>query len=589
MADDKVEWNVEDLLLGRTTQELEDSIKDNVKIFTKYRDQLKDTITAERLKEIIELKQTIIFDLEGLQDYYGMQFTINTKDQNVLAKMTYYDQLSLDLGNQMLFFSLWFMHLNDEKAQALIEDPLLQDYKYYLTSIRKAKPYTKDEATEQIINIKDITSGSHSQLYDILTNNFSYEFEGKKGLTQDELKKHVFDHDPKKRKEAYEKLFVPYKENDALLTELYKNVVLDWDNESMKIRGYETPISVRNNANDIDNEAVHALMQAVRKHSKVFTEYFALRKKINEHYGAEYENSRYHIYAPFAGETKKEYSYTESKKLVLETYKQFDTRFYEAAQAIFDANHVHSHPQPNKRSGAFCSYLGGLIKPYIFLNHNGSTRDVFTMMHEFGHGIHGVLAEKQQPLMMHAALPMAETASIMGEMILASRLLQESQDEKEKIGLLMQLLDNEWASITRQVYFAVFEEIAHEKIREGATKEELDTIYMDLLKEQFGEDMDIPEIYKHEWNYIPHIHHTPFYVYAYAWGNLLVLTLYDEYKKQGQPFVEKLVDLLAAGGSKRPQDLLLDLGMDATQESFWERGFSIIEEQIKELKEISKQ
>lgn len=586
MVDDKVEWNVEDLLRGRTIEALEQTVKEDVKKFSAQRKVLTDAITPEKLKEIIELKQKIIFDMEGLQDYYGMQFTINTKNEKVLAKMTYYDQLSSDLGNEMLFFSLWFMHLDDTVAEKLVNAPALKEYQYYLQLVRKAKPYTKDEETEKIITIKDITSGAYGQLYDILTNGFHYDFDGKKEITQDELKTYVYDHDPEKRAAAYEKIFEPYVEHQTLLTEIYKNVVLDWDNESMKIRGYKTPISVRNTSNDIDQAAVEALTKTIRKHNAFFQDYFKLRRDINHKFGAKYENSRYHIYAPFAGESKKEYSYTQAKELVLDTYKQFDERFYTAAKAIFDANHVHSHPQKNKQSGAFCSYLGGLIKPYVLLNHNGSVRDVFTMMHEFGHGIHGVLAEKQQPMMMHAAIPMAETASIMGEMILADRLLTESKDEKEKISILMHLLDNEWASITRQIYFAVFEEEAHEKIRAGATREELDNTYKELLKEQFG-DMTIPEVYKNEWSYLPHMHHTPFYVYAYAWGNLLVLVLYDKFKQEGKPFIEKLVNLLAAGGSKRPQELLADLGMDPTQESFWEGGFNIIKEQMVRLKEIT--
>ena len=585
MAEEKAIWDLKDMLRGRTTEQLEQEVKQDVEKFKTLRNSLNENITPAAIKDIITLKEKIIFDMEGLQDYYGLNFTVNTKDQTTLAKMTYYGQLATDLGNEMIFFALWFMHLDDKNAKRIMNDKEVKDYQYYLESIRKAKPYTKDEETEKILSIKDITSGAYSQLYDILTNGFHYEFDGKKELTQDELRKYVFDTDPEKRKGAYQKLFEPYVEHQTLLTEIYKNVVLDWDNEALKIRGYASPLSVRNISNDIDDTAIKALMSTVRKHNKLFQEYFALRRDINKKYGADYENSRYHIYAPFAGESKKEYSYSQAKELVLDTYKKFDERFYNAAQAIFDANHVHSHPQKDKRSGAFCSYLGGLIKPYVLLNHNGSVRDVFTMMHEFGHGIHGVLAEKQKPLMMHAPIPMAETASIMGEMILSERLLAESKSKEEKSTILMHLLDNGWASITRQIYFAVFEEQAHELIRKGATREELDLVYFALLKEQFGE-MKISEIYKHEWSYLPHMHHTPFYVYAYAWGNLLVLVLYDRYKKEGKPFIEKLVNLLAAGGSKRPQDLLAELGMDPTKESFWEGGFDVIKAQLEELKNL---
>ena len=228
------------------------------------------------------------------------------------------------------------------------------------------------------------------------------------------------------------------------------------------------------------------------------------------------------------------------------------------------------------------------VAPYLLLNHTDSLRDVSTMIHELGHGIHDIFAgEKQTDLERHASLTICETASVFSEMMLAERLLKECSNNNEKKYVLTQSLDNQYATIVRQAYFVIFEIYAHDAIMKGATKEELDEQYYVLLKEQFG-DMPIPEIFKHEWNYIPHIHESPFYCYAYAWGNLFVLALYDMYKKEGKPFIDKYVELLSAGGSDSPANLMKKLGIDAESEEFWQRGFNIIKEEVQELKKLVK-
>ncbi|MFP4523956.1 MAG: M3 family oligoendopeptidase [Candidatus Woesearchaeota archaeon] len=582
MADGDV-WNVDDVLLGRSVEGLEQECKDKTERFKRWREKLSDDVTPAELREALLLKQDLAVLMEGLQDYYGLQFTTNTQDQELLGRMTYVDQLSTDLGNEVMFFDLWFMHLPDGKAEELIKSGELEDFKYYLEEVRKLKPYTKSEEVERIISLKGMTGrGAFSSLYDVFTSDFTYELDGKK-LTQEEVKQYVFSTDPEKREEAYKELLRPYRAHETVLSEVYKNIVLDWNNEGLKIRGYESPIGVRNHANDIDREAVDALLETIRENVGLFKDYFKLRHDLHRKRGQTYAYNRYHVYAPF-DESEKTYSYDETKELVLGTFNRFDKRFHDAAKSVFDAGHVHSHPKKGKRPGAFCSYLGGLVKPYVLLNHTGKLRDVFTMMHELGHAVHGVFAEKQQPLLHHAALPMAETASIFAEMLLAERFLSEASDE-EKVSLLVHQLDNQWASITRQAYFVLFEQEAHEMVKRGATKDELKEKYMGLLEEQFG-DMEVPEEFRNEWNYIPHIHATPFYCYAYAWGNLLVLALYDQYRKEGGPFVEKYVKLLSAGGSKRPQDLLRELGMDPAKKEFWQRGFDVIKEEVERLKEL---
>lgn len=586
MADEKAVWDLSDILEGKTTEQIETELREKVETFKKVRNELSN-ISIQRFKEVILLKEDISTYFSKIKAYLEMKFFENTADSKTLGEMTKLEQTLTELSNELMFFSLWFIDLDDEKASRFIDAAELSNYKYYLKELRKSKPYTKSEEVEKIINIKSSTGGDATAgLFEIFTAEFKYDFEGEKNVPVEKITSNYASADPRLRKASYQTVLKRYKENKTVLSEIYKNIVLDWRNEAMTIRGYTSPISVRNLSNDVTDKSVKTMLDVVRANNKLFREYFKVKYEINKKNGDEYEFSRYHIYAPFKTELKGKYSYAKSKEIVLEAYKEFHPKFYEKAKEIFDANHVHSHPQLNKRSGAFCYGISPKDTAYILLNHSDTLMDVFTMIHEFGHGIHDELSRKQTSFNFHPPLVTAETASIFSEMMLSEKMLNASKSDKEKIYLLIRSIDHEWASIIRQAYFLYFEEFAHDNIHKGITKEELDEKYYELLKEQFG-DMEIPEEFKEEWNYIPHIHASPFYVYAYAWGNLFVLALFDMYKKEGEPFKEKYIKFLEAGGSKSPADLMKELGVDPEDKEFWQRGFNIISEQIEQLKDLN--
>ena len=581
-------WNIEPILAGKNFDMWLKEILLKVEQFKKYRTILNDKITPQKVLEIVKLEEDIAVSLGRLDAYYSLKFHANTKDSEALSKLGQLKNLNAQMNNDLIFFSLWFMHLEDNTASKLLSSKELQPYRYHLELTRKSKPFTKSEEIEQIIQLKDITGGNaYAELYNIITNNYTFEW-FKKNINKEEVVKYVRGEDPQLRQKAYDLLLGKYKEDSVVLSEIYKNIANDWCNDGIKIRGYTSSISIRNMNYDVSDKSVDTLLSSVRKNVKIFHEYFKLKHALNKSNGQKYPFSRYHLYAPFITKNKKNYSYDNTKKYVLETYNKFDKRFYDMASKIFADKHVHSHPTASKRGGAFCMGITKDLNPYILLNHTDTLRDVFVMMHEFGHGIHDVLAsQKQTELEKHASLTVAETASVFSEMILADRLLKESSDNEEKKQILVELLDNQFATIPRQSYFVIFEKYAHEVIMKGVTKEALDDKYYELLKEQFGE-MQIPDIFKHEWNYIPHIHESPFYCYSYAWGNLFVLSLYDMYRKEGAPFIEKYIELLRAGGSDSPSNLMKKLGVDPENEEFWQRGFNIIKQEVEELRKLSK-
>ena len=571
-------WNLEPILAGKSLDEWLKLISIQVDMFKEYRETLNNNINSQKVLEIVKLEETIAISLGRLEAYYTLKFSADTKNSESLAKMGQLKQIGAKISNELIFFNLWLIQLDDKIAKKIIESKELQRYKYHLESMRKEKPYTKSEEIEKIINIKDITGGDgYAELYNIITNNYMFEWFGKK-ISKEEITNFYRDKNPKFREKSYELILKKYMDESTVLAEIYKNVVMDWCNEGITIRGHVNSVNIRNTSYDVSDKSVEALLNVIRKNASIFSEYFKLKYAMNKSMGHKYPYSRYHLYAPFNVKTDKKYTYKESKKYVLDTYKKFDSRFFDRAKKIFDDKHVHSHPGDTKRGGAFCYSVTKDVAPYLLLNHTDSLRDVSTMIHELGHGIHDIFAgEKQTDLERHASLTICETASVFSEMMLAERLLKECSNNNEKKYVLTQSLDNQYATIVRQAY-------TEEHI---FTKEELDEQYYVLLKEQFG-DMPIPEIFKHEWNYIPHIHESPFYCYAYAWGNLFVLALYDMYKKEGKPFIDKYVELLSAGGSDSPANLMKKLGIDAESEEFWQRGFNIIKEEVQELKKLVK-
>jgi oligoendopeptidase F len=580
-------WDYNSALGEKTEKALITELKSKVKSFCDYRKKL-PTLTIKGMKDLLIAKEELLVVSSKIQGYYALRFFDNITNSEVLAKMTKFSQLSTDLSNETIFFSLWFMHLDNKKARQFLDAPELSEYKYFLEEIRKDKPYTKSEEVEKIISLKSITGAeAHNQVYELLTANFKFDFNKRKNLTQEEVAKNFYSKNPELREESYRVVLGKYQENKVILNEIYKNIVLDWSTEGLKIRGHKTPISIRNFANDIDDKIIETLLGVIRKNAKVFQEYFKLKYALNKKKGENYPFSRFHLYAPYANDNEAKYDFEKSKKIMLELFSSFDARFYEAAVEIIEKKNVHAYPKLNKKTGAYCFGLHNRETPFILLNHVGTLRDLFIMMHEFGHGVHYTLAKKQNNLVYDSSLPMSETASIFSEMMLATDLLKKSRNDEEKRSILIKLLDDQFASIIRQAYFVMFEIFAHNSIDRGLTEEELDKEYHQLLKEQFGE-MEVPELFDQEWHYIPHIHQSPFYCYAYAWGNLLVLALFAMYREEGEMFKEKYISLLEAGGSKSPVELLKSLGIDPAKEEFWGKGFTIIKDEIKELRKLNK-
>jgi len=295
---------------------------------------------------------------------------------------------------------------------------------------------------------------------------------------------------------------------------------------------------------------------------------------------------RYDVYAPVS-KSEKSYDFNAAAEMVLDSFNQFSPKVGQLAQRVFDDNHLDSQVRKGKRGGAFCSTLGPDLTPWVLVNYQGRADDVATLAHELGHAIHSMLAEHHSLFTQHSSLPLAETASTFGEMMLVDRLLAQESDPAVRRDMLFRQVDDSYATIMRQSFFALFEKQAHEMVQNNASVDELAAAYLENLKTQFGEAVEVSDEFKWEWVSIPHIYHTPFYVYAYAFGQLLVLSLYQQFKAEGEAFKPRYLQILAAGGSESPESILTKAGIDMHSAAFWQGGFDVISGLVDQLEKMA--
>ncbi|NWG08181.1 MAG: M3 family oligoendopeptidase [Chloroflexi bacterium] len=588
MAYALAKWNLGELYSSFDSPDLQaafDNVEEQVTSFEGVRNKLNPDMDAETFLQVVHASEGMTRIVNKIHAFTGLSFASNTQDQTAQTYMARVQQFAAEMQNRTLFFSLWWKEVDDKNAERLMS--AAGDYRYYLEAMRSFKPYTLSEAEEKIINIKDVTgSGALTTLYDAITNRYVFTLDvngDSKELTRGQLMAYVQGADPDLRAKAYQELYRVYGADGPILGQMYQTRARDWHNENIGLRKFSSPISVRNLGNDIPDEAVDALLGVARKNTKIFQRYFKLKaRQLGIPSG---QLRRYDIYAPVAKSDKK-FDYNDATRMVFESFRDFDPKIAEMAQRVFDQEHVDSEVRKGKRDGAFCWSVLPDMTPYVLLNYQGRARDVATMAHELGHAIHAMLASHHSTFTFHSSLPLAETASTFGEMMLTDKLLAEETDEAVRRDILFKQVDDAYATIMRQSYFALFEKQAHEMIQKNASVDELCAAYMDNLKEQFGDSVEIGDEFKWEWVSIPHIYHTPFYVYAYAFGQLLVFSLYRQFKAEGESFKPKYLKILAAGGSEAPAKILAEAGIDIRSAGFWQGGFDVLDKLVSELEKM---
>ncbi len=576
-------WSLNDLFPGIDSPKLENAFKQldgHVASFEKLRPQLKAEMPVSSFLEIVQDLEEGTRLANKLYSYAGLAFAANTQDQRIQALLGRIQQFMAEMENRTLFFSLWWKDLEPGDAQRLMDAS--GDYRYFLEVMRKYKPHTLSEAEEKIVNLKNVTGNNALvTLYHAITNRYTYRVEvaGEvKEMTRGELMSLVRQGDPDLRARAYQELYRVYAQDGSILGQMYQTLVRDWHTENLALRKFASPIAARNLGNDIPDEAVEALLKVAQKNAVIFQRFFRFKARL---LGME-KLRRYDLYAPVV-KSEKTYEFADAAKMVLESFSAFHPEFGKQARRVFDDQHMDSEVRKGKQSGAFCASVVPGMTPWVKLNYQGRADDVATMAHELGHAIHSMLAEKHSVFTFHSSLPLAETASTFGEMMLVDKLLSMETDEAVRRDLLFRQIDDAYATIMRQSFFALFEKQAHKMVEENASVDELAEAYLANLRTQFGDSVEIGEEFKWEWVSIPHIYHTPFYVYAYAFGQLLVLALYQQYKAEGENFKPRYLKLLSAGGSKAPAEICTEAGIDIRSEAFWQGGFDVLARLVNDL------
>jgi oligoendopeptidase F len=579
-------WSLKNLFPSLDSPELETAFKTleaQVADFEKIRPQLKPDIPAGSFVEILKDTEESTRLAHRIYVCAGLSFAANTQDQVAQTLLGRVQQFMAEMENRTLFFSLWWKDLDEANATRLMTAS--GDYRYYLEEMRHFKPHTLTEPEEKIINLKNVTgvSALHT-LYDAVTNRYAFKLEvdgETKELTRGELMVYVREPDADLRARAYQELYRVYGNDGLILGQMYQTVARDWRNENLTMRHFTSPIAARNLFNDIPDEAVDTLLEVCRRNASIFQRYFQLKAR---HIGME-RLRRYDIYAPVV-KSDKRYDFNTAAEMVLDSFGQFDSQVAEHARRIFAENHLDSEVRKGKQSGAFCWSAVPDLPPWVHVNYQGRLDDVATLAHELGHAIHAMLAAHHTVFTYHSSLPLAETASTFGEMMLVDRLLSEETDESVRRDLLFRQVDDAYATIMRQAYFALFERQAHEMVQKNASMDELSAAYVENLKEQFGDAVELSDEFKWEWVSIPHIYHTPFYVYAYTFGQLLVLSLYQQFKAEGEAFKPRYLKILSAGGSEAPARILSEAGIDIRSGAFWQGGFDVIIALVEQLERL---
>ncbi|MEW6605373.1 MAG: M3 family oligoendopeptidase [Thermoproteota archaeon] len=590
-------WDLADLVKDPSGDEfawLLKSIEEQVTQFEKSRQILRPDISSSEFEELIHKIENISEKIAVASGYAHLRYYADTSSNEASALVIRIEKLAADIGNRMLFFDLWFKRELDDSNATRLMNAVPMVYREYLRHKRLVAKYSLSEPEERIINTLEVT-GTRAlvKIYDKMTSAFEFTMKLKRGRktvekkfdNKEKLVSLVRSPDAHIREAAYKSLLGVYRKNSGVLGEIYQNVAIQWRDEAISMRGYKSPISVRNIANNLDDATVEVLLASCRKNAAVFQDYFREKAKM---LGMK-KLRRYDLYAPISNKTadSKKFTFGKAVTSVLDTFGDFDPQVRKLAERVFAEHHVDSEIRKAKRGGAFCYTVTPKRTPYVLLNFDGQTRDVATLAHEFGHAIHSMLASEMPIMVSHAPLPLAETASVFAEMLLNEKLAEKMTNRERRI-LLAEKIDDMYATTIRQAYFTLFEIDAHRAIAESnATIDAVAKIYFDNLNDQFGTSIALSPDFQWEWVYIPHFYHTPFYTYAYSFGNLLVLSLYRQYKLEGKSFVPRYLNILSAGGSRKPEELLMEAGIDISREEFWQQGFDYAKEMIQQLKSLA--
>ena len=579
-------WNLGDLYESPNSKKLRDDLS-NLSIITKkfekkYNNKVINSSSEKLLKAIIELEK-IDIKMDKIMSYAHL---LVAEDGNNEKNKIFYQKMQekiTSIASSLVFFSIQINQISDHNLNKLFSNRSLGVYKNWILNLRKFKPYQLDIKTEKLLQEKSITSRSAwVRLFDDTIASLKFPFKGKE-LSSAEIFNYLSDKKELNRKNSAKVVSKILKSNIRVFATITNTLAKDKSiNDNW--RGLPNPVSSRNLSNVVEDEVVNALSDTViENYSRVSHRYYKLKAK--------WLKKKYLMYwdrnAPIPFQSQSTFSWKEAKNIVINAYNDFDIRAGSIVEKFFDNSWIHAPVTTGKSPGAFAASTIPSVHPYILVNYQGKARDVATLAHELGHGIHQYLAGKKQTYFNTSTpLTLAETASVFGEMLTFKSILKTTFKKNERKGLIANKVEDMINTVVRQIAFYEFEKQIHEKRKiNELSVEEINSIWMEVQKNSLGPSIKFEDDYKYFWSYIPHFIHSPFYVYAYAFGDCLVNSLYSVYETNSFKFEDKYINLLESGGNNSYDQLLKPFGLNPKNKNFWYKGIKVIEDFIDQLED----
>lgn len=584
------EWDLSDLYSGPDAPEIQRDLKEAAAEATRIKATYQGRL-AELAKDGGKLIEPIkdyekLADLAGkLGSYSGLYYVLNQTDP-VRAKFNAdISEALTKIYTDLIFFELELNKIDDAVIDAALKHDSIKRYKPWFEDLRKEKPHQLDEKIETLFTEKSQTGrAAWNRLFDETMSALKFDVKGhKESLSLEPTLNFLSDPDEKKRKAASEALSKVFTANLPLFTRITNTLAKDKE-ISDRWHNFKDVADSRNLANRVEGPVVDALVSSVRAAYPLLSHrYYKMKAKwLGKKKLASWDRN-----APLPDKPERIISWGEAEQIVLRAYRGFAPEMATIAKQFFDKNWIDAAVRPGKAPGAFSASTVPSVHPYVMMNYLGKPRDVMTLAHELGHGVHQWLARDQGPLLAPTPLTLAETASVFGEMLTFNSIISETKDPREKKAMLAGKVEDMLNTVVRQIAFYTFERKVHEARRDGElTSDQINKLWLDVQSESLGPSIDLKPGYEVFWTYIPHFIHSPFYVYAYAFGDCLVNSLYGLYSEAHPEFVQKYFGLLKAGGSKHHSELLAPFGLDARDPEFWNKGLKVIEGMIDELEKI---
>lgn len=586
-----VRWNLCDLYSSLDDPAIERDLthaqERAVTFEQKYRGRLRQGISPAELYEALAELESIYEQMDKPLGYAHLLHASDTQNPRHGALLQATQERNTHIRQHLLFFELEWMDLPDETAQRLIHAPEVTRYRHYLEKARLFRPHKLSEPEEKILDLKANTGArSFQRLFDEVVSGLTLKIgRGKQTpqLTLDRALAMLHEPDRTTRKSAAKAITQTLRSNARVLTYIFNTLVLDHKIND-QLRKFPSPMHSRHLANEIEPTTVDALMTACEGAHDIVQDYYQLKKRL---LGLRtlYDYDRY---APLFEDLPR-CEWHESRRIVFTAYRDFSPEMAQIVHEFFDKRWIDAEVRFGKTGGAFSASTVPSVHPYILMNYTDKMRDVMTLAHELGHGIHQYLSRRVGYLQADTPLTMAETASTFGEILTFRRLLKDAQDPKVKLALLCGKLEDSFATIFRQIVLTRFEQKLHEARRSQGElpPERIGDLWLEANQLMFNGSVQLTDDYRWWWLYISHFIHVPFYCYAYAFGELLVLALYQKYLHEGEAFVPQYVQLLSAGGSDNPQKLLAPLGVNTSDPAFWNTGFAFLRSMVREAEQLA--